>query len=183
MNREQWLARFASDALGMDGLTVLPSFPASRARGGRVCDLAVDDRGTTVLLVSPTLADSFEVGVVVAYLVDRLRAGGHGRARLGARAHGQLCAFGWRGDGWLVDPTDWRAEQMAVTVGQFVAIHGDYPAAPVATSVRRSHARSGVLTLTCLTHSGVRAQQTRRQHADHPVNCGHCDAPLVEVTR
>ena len=182
MNREQWLQQFAADVLRVPGVTVLPSCPAARARGGRVCELATDEQGGTVLLVSPTLADSLEVAVVVAYLVDRLRATGPA-GRLGARAARQLGAAGWRVNGWVVDPSDARAEVLASQVETFTVLHGDYPAAPVAQSARRSHARSGVLTLTCMTHSQVRAQQTRRQFADHPVNCGHCDAPLVEVSR
>ena len=182
MNREQWLQQFAADVLRVPGVTVLPSFPAARARGGRVCDLAVDDAGGTVLLVSPTLGDSLEVAVVVAYLVDRLRACGP-RGRLGARAARQLAATGWRVDGWIVNPSDERAEVLAGQVETFVSLHGEYPAAPVAQSARRSHARSGVLTLTCPTHGEVRAQQTRRQFAVSPVACGHCGLTLVEVTR
>ena len=181
MTREEWLARFASEVLGWQG-NVLPSFPAARARGGRVCDIARDDAGEVVLLVSPTLADSLEVGVTLAYLVDRLatcRAGG----RLTQRGARLLRLRGWQADGWLVNPANWRADQLATAVDDFVARVGDYPSAPVATSVRRSHARSGVLTLTCPRHSDVRAQQTRRQYDVHPVACGHCGAALVEVTR
>ena len=181
MTREEWLAGFAREHLGWEGGAPLPSFPAARARGGRVCDIATDDRGATVLLVAPTLADSLEVAVVLSYLVDRVRVNGT-KPRLGQRAARQL-SFAWRVDGWIVNPTDRRAELLADHVAQFVAAHGDYPAAPVTTSTRRSHARSGVLTLTCRSHSEVRAQQTRRQFATYPVLCGRCATALVEVTR
>jgi hypothetical protein len=181
MTREEWLAKFAREVLGWHG-SVLPSFPAARARGGRVCDIARDDSGEVVLMVSPTLADSLEVGVTLAYLVDRLsicRAGG----RLTQRGARLLAVRGWRANGWVVDPNDWRAEQLAREVDQFVTDFGAYPSAPVTTSVRGSHARSGVLTLTCQQHGQVRAQQTRRQFADNPVHCHHCGGALVEVTR
>lgn len=185
MTREEWLRRFAREQLHSHLEQVIPSFPSSRARNGRLGDIARDQHGRPVLMVSPLIANSVEVGVVAAYLVDRFNSAQTAR-RLGERSKRAMRLAGWRmhdDNSWAVDPSDWLADGLAAKVAAHVEQHGEYPAAPVASTRQQRHSRSGVLTLTCEQHSDLRAQQTPRQFESNPVLCGQCQEPLVEVRR
>lgn len=167
MNREEWLAGLVGDLTRGDSwwqfnsVAALPSFPTTAARGGRVCDLTRDASGLVLALISPHLAESFEVGVTVAYLLDRAKVAGVSR-RLSARQVARLSAAGWVVDGWRVNPSDALADRLAGVIDAYVDRADGYPAAAVApANVTRQGTR--MLALTCPAHPEVRVRATRAQ--------------------
>ena len=186
MNREEWLAGLVVALLGHHaGVVALPSFPAATSRNGRVCDLATDGDGRVLALVSPHLADSAEVGIVLAYLLERRAVAGVSR-RLSHRQAARLGERGWRVDGWKVDPVPESAADYLARIDAYVARVGDYPAAPVAPSaLTRQGTR--MLALSCPEHRVVRVRATRAQIDAGAPLCGRdvlgapCARTLVEV--
>lgn len=188
MNREQWLVGLASRMTNGESVAVLPSYPAQRARSGRVADIGRDEDGRTVLLVSPLLAESAEVAVVLAYLIDRVRIVGTGR--LTDRRAGFLRSRGWFVDGWTVNPTDERARQVFDLVDDYVAEVGEYPAEAI-QSGRRRQTGSRMRLVSCTIHDDVRVRLSSSQIESGAPLCGRdhpngspgavCSLRLTEV--
>ena len=188
MNREQWLAGLASRMTNGEPVAVLPSYPAQRARSGRVADIGRDEDGRTVLLVSPLLADSAEVAVVLAYLIDRVRIVGTGR--LTEIRSTVLANRGWVVDGWTVNPTNERAEVIFRQVDDYVAEVGDYPAEAI-QSGRRRQTGSRMRLVSCTIHDDVRVRLSSSQIESGAPLCGRdhpngspgavCSLRLTEV--
>lgn len=192
MTREEWLRGFTAllctdTPSASSWVTALPSFPSTAVRNGRVCDLVRDEDGRVLALISPHLSDSLEVGVTLAYLLDRYRVARTSR-RLSNGQAARLSQRGWEVDGWRVSPSDRLADRLAVHVDGFVNGWGEYPAAAVAPSnVRRQTTR--MLALTCHSHPDVRVRATRSQIDAGAPLCGRrwsadqvvCGRVLVEV--
>ena len=185
MNREEWLSGLAQH-LGWQGAVVLPSYTQG-ARSTRVCNLVIDDQGRAMGLVSPALADSHEVGAVVAYLVDRKRVNGMGD-HLSQSGRSGLVVAGWRPDRWHVDPLPGAEDRLIALVGEWVSRVGEYPSAPVPQRRRTQSTR--MLALTCPVHEDVRVRATRAQIDQGVPLCGRpiagvglpCQTALEEVS-
>lgn len=182
MNREQWLSGLA-EHLGWQGATILPSYTQG-ARSTRVCNLVEDESGRPMGLVSPAIASTYEVGAVVAYLVDRRRVNGMGdHLSQGGRAG--LVVAGWRPDRWAVNPAPHAEDRLIARIEEWQAHAGDYPAAPVPQ--RRRTQTTRMIALTCEAHPARRVRASRSQiEMGYPqcgvtVTGGSCSRSMVEV--
>ena len=182
MNREQWLSGLA-EHLGWQGATVLPSYTQG-ARSTRVCNLTQDNEGRALGLVSPALAQSLEVGAVVAYLVDRKRVNGTSD-HLSQSGRAGLVVAGWRPDRWHVNPSPHAEDRLISRINEWVSRVGEYPAAPVPQRRRTQSTR--MIALTCEAHPARRVRASRSQlDMGYPqcgvtVTGGSCSMSMNEV--
>lgn len=191
MTREDWLAGMAAAMIRNDRIrgvsryagvpVVLPSFPGRSTRSVLLGDIAQQEgNGAPVLLVSPLIATSLEVSIVLHWLLVRRTYGLYDTNRMTSIHNSEVMEMaGYVAPFKACVPSERLIDDITAVVNAYVNGAGEYPSQEVAL-VRRATQTTRLLKVVCSNHrEPYILRMSQKQYDRGAPQCGVCAAYMT----
>jgi hypothetical protein len=191
--REEWLRKIDQEMRADNRLSwgrvysapynpILPSFPARSTRTVLLGDLAQQEDGTTVLLVSPLISSSLEIALVLHWLRVRQRNYFHDARKLTTRHAADVMGMaGYVAPFKSCVPSEALIDRIDYVVNRVVDRIGEYPSEDVRL-VTRATQTTRLLKVACTNHfDDYILRMSQKQYDRGAPRCGVCSALMSLV--